>query len=83
MRKKTLWEKEKFLVSNNFSFFQRVFKRPVLRTRKNQSLYGKELAINVSICTSENYTGFLGMSVKLIVLDTSTGHGCLQHYKLS
>ena len=40
---KTLWEKEKLLVMNNFSFSQSVFKRRVLQTRKNQGLFGKGL----------------------------------------
>ena len=43
---KTLWEKEKLLVSSNFSFFHSVFKRPVLQTRKNQGLFGKGLRKN-------------------------------------
>ena len=42
---KTLWEKEKLLVSSNFSFFHSVFKRPVLQTRKNQGLFGKGLKV--------------------------------------
>ena len=41
--KKTLWEKEKLLVTSNFSFSHSVFKRPVLQTRKNQGLFGKGL----------------------------------------
>ena len=40
---KTLWEKEKLLVTSNFSFPHCVFKRLLLQTRKNQSLFGKEL----------------------------------------
>ena len=42
-RKKTLWEKEKLLVTSNFSFSHGVFKRLVLQTRKNQGLFGKGL----------------------------------------
>ena len=42
-RLKTLWEKEKLLVTSNFSFSRSVFKRPVLQTRKNQGLFGKGL----------------------------------------
>ena len=56
--KKTLWEKEKLLLTSNFSFshsvFKRVtsnfsfshsvFKRPVLQTRTNQGLFGKGLS---------------------------------------
>ena len=40
---KTLWEKEKLLVTSHFSFSHRVFQRPVLQTRKNQGLFGKGL----------------------------------------
>ena len=42
-RLKTLWEKEKLLVTSNFSFSCSVFKRLVLQTRKNQGLFGKGL----------------------------------------
>ena len=38
---KTLWEKEKLVVTSNFSFSHSVFKRPILQTRKNQGLFGK------------------------------------------
>ena len=40
---KTLLEKEKLLVTSNFSFSHSVFKRLVLQTRKNQGLFGKGL----------------------------------------
>ena len=40
---KTLWEKEKLLVSSNFSFSHCVFKRLVLQTGKNQGLFAKGL----------------------------------------
>ena len=40
---KTLLEKEKLLVSSNFSFSHSVFKKLVLLTRKNQGLFGKGL----------------------------------------
>ena len=40
---KTLWKREKLLVTSNFSFSHSVFKRRVLHTRKNQGLFGKEL----------------------------------------
>ena len=35
---KTLWEKEKLLVTSNFSFSHSVFKRLVLQARKKQRL---------------------------------------------
>ena len=43
---KTLWEKEKLLVTSNFSFSHSVFKRLVMQTRKNQGLFGKGLRAN-------------------------------------
>ena len=43
---KTLWEKEKLLVTSNFSFSHSVFKRLVLQIPKNQDLYGKGLKQN-------------------------------------
>ena len=42
---KTLWEKEKLLDTSNFSFSHSVFKRLVLQSRKNQSLFGKGLSL--------------------------------------
>ena len=38
---KTLWEKEKLLITSNFSFCHWVFKILLLQTRKNQGLFGK------------------------------------------
>ena len=40
---KTLWEKEKLLVTSNFAFSHSVFKRLALQTCKNQGLFGKGL----------------------------------------
>ena len=40
---KTLWEKEKLLVTSIFLFSLSVFKRLVLQTRKNRGLFGKML----------------------------------------
>ena len=42
-RLKTLWEKEKLLVTSNFSFSHCVFKRLILQTGKNQGLFVKGL----------------------------------------
>ena len=42
---KTLLEKEKLLITSNFSFSHSVFKRLVLQTRKNQGLFGKGLNV--------------------------------------
>ena len=38
-----MWEKEKLLVTSNFSFSHSVFNRLLLQTRKSQGLLGKEL----------------------------------------
>ena len=43
-RYKTMWEKDKLLVTSNLSFSHSVFKRLALQTRKNQGLFGKELS---------------------------------------
>ena len=40
---KTMWEKERLLVTSNFSFSCSFFKRLLLQTRKNQVLFGKGL----------------------------------------
>ena len=40
---KTQWEKEKLLVTSDFSFSHSVFKRLVLQTRKNHGLFEKGL----------------------------------------
>ena len=45
MGRKTLWEKEKLLITRNFSFSHSVFKRLLLQTRKNQGLFGKGLKL--------------------------------------
>ena len=42
---KTVWEKEKLLITSIFSFSHGVFKRPVLQTRKHQGLFGKGLTL--------------------------------------
>ena len=49
---KTLWDKEKLLVTSNFSFSQSVFKTLVLQTRKNQGFFGKGL---IYLLTSDSY----------------------------
>ena len=40
-RLKTLWEKEKLIVTRNFSFSISVFERIVLQTRKTRACSGK------------------------------------------
>ena len=46
---KSLWEKEKLLVTSNFSFSHGVFKRLVLQTCKNQGLFGKRLILKIAL----------------------------------
>ena len=47
-----MWEKEKLLITSNFSFFHSVFKRLVLQTqKKKQDLFGKGLTLYL-ICQS-------------------------------
>ena len=41
---KTLREKEKLLVTSNFSFSPSVLERLVLQTRKNKGLFGKDVS---------------------------------------
>ena len=41
--KKTLWEKEKLLITSNFPYTHNVFKRHILQTGKNKGLFGKGL----------------------------------------
>ena len=53
MGRKTLWGKEKLMVSSNFSFSHSVFKWRVLHTRKNQGLFGKVL--NILFVTELHY----------------------------
>ena len=45
---KTLWEKEKLLVTSNFLFSLSVFKTLVLQTPKNQGLFG--LVVKFKYC---------------------------------
>ena len=51
--KKTLWEKEKLLVTSNFSFSRSVLKRLVRQTRKNQGLFGKGLKKKKKLTTKK------------------------------
>ena len=51
MGKKTLWEKEKLLITSNFSFSQGVFKMLVSQGRQKVSLCGNGLTLNHTIVT--------------------------------
>ena len=44
--KKTRWEREKLLVTSNFSFSRSVFKTLILQICKKQGLFGKGLSLN-------------------------------------
>ena len=55
---KTLWEKEKLLVTSNFSFSHSVFTRLVLQTCKDNGLFGKGLNLDrksVGIRTTKQF----------------------------
>ena len=45
---KTMWEKEKLLVTSNLSFSHSVFKRFALETRKNKGLFRKGLNVSAA-----------------------------------
>ena len=44
---KTLWEKEKLLVTSNFSYSYSVYERLLQQTRKKQGLFGKQSNMHV------------------------------------
>ena len=57
---KTLWEKEKLLVTSNFSFFPSVFKRLVQQTHKNKGLFGEGfMCITMAIASIHALLEFL------------------------
>ena len=56
---KTLGEMEKLLVTSNFSLTYSVFKRLVLRTSKNQGLFGKGLNLIVTYTSFWRYNHLL------------------------
>ena len=78
-RYKTLWEKEKLLVTSNFPFSNSVFKWLVLQPRKNQGLFGKGLKKNSTIWITiyrlpENAVGIVEYFCLLLTLSqTSPG----------
>ena len=45
---KTLWEKDKLLVTSNISFSHSVFKRLAPQTRENRGLFGKALTYRLN-----------------------------------
>ena len=49
------WEKEKLLITSNFSFSYGVFKRLVMQTRKNRGLFGKGLTDYLFIIVLQKY----------------------------
>ena len=89
-RLKTLWEKEKLLVTSNFSFSRSVFKRPVLQTCKNQGLFGKGLTLS----QMTNFRLFQTQSLQTTILnlmkiaesslkrvENTVGKGEMAHYE--
>ena len=70
--RKTLLEKEKLLVTSNFSYSHSVFKRLVLKTGKNQGLFGKGLIdVDYHLYACKTYKGMIApfnLKKKLIAL---------------
>ena len=62
---KTMWEKEKLLVTSNFSFSSSVFKRLVQQTRKDKGLFGKGL----TPLTDKPLWAYVLRSAKLLLED--------------
>ena len=61
-----MWEKDKLLVTSNFSFSHSVFKKLLLQARKNQGLFWKGLKAHIWYeGTSHRYTS-PGTKVKVI-----------------
>ena len=57
---KSLWEKEKLLITSNFSFSHSVLKRLVLQTCKNLGLFGKGLTTQSQLLANRSKDkGFL------------------------
>ena len=74
-RWKTLREKEKLLITSNFSFSHSVFKRLILQTRKNQGLFGKGLISIVHKMLSFVELGEGTMSKVRAMLEQLSGKG--------
>ena len=80
---KTKWEKEKLLVTCNFSFSHSVFKRLVLQTCKNKGLFGKPLKplpANVDFEVPEE-EAFLDIVGKKDIKVNSLFPQCFLHYE--
>ena len=70
-RQKTLWKKEKLLVTSNFSFSHCVFKRLVRQTRKEQGLFGNGL--RGLFLESDSYS----LTAKQQPVDLPRSHSCI------
>ena len=69
---KTLWEKEKLLVTSNFSFSCSVFKILVRQTRKNQGLFVKGLIIRYNELMNTTDTELFADSIDLDLMAENT-----------
>ena len=67
-----MWEKEKLLVTSNFSVSYIVFKGHELQTRKNQGLFGKGLKLK-AYKLFENSDADLPWLLFLTLSETSPG----------
>ena len=61
---KTLWEKEKLLVTSNFSFSHSVFKRLVSQGRQKASLCGNGLNTKKNIKLDRHFALQIGHNIK-------------------
>ena len=64
MGRKALWEKEKLLLTSNFSFSLSVFKGLLLQTHKNQGLFGKGFTDKREICFTAVASSFCFINKK-------------------
>ena len=76
----TLWEKEKLLVTSDFSFSHSVFNRLELQTRKNQGLFGKGLSSNTFFLDDLRSSSSLGAHKQVLVSLWSVCQSISQYY---
>ena len=62
-RQKTLWEKDKLLITSNSSFSCTAFERLVLKTCKKQGLFGNGLAGKALLILSLSCTNQIILSI--------------------
>ena len=75
------WEKEKLLITSNFSFSHSVFKRPLLQTRKNQACLGKGWYTLVSL-SKVRFVWAFSPRYTMVTLDGTPKTSTVSIYKL-